>query len=106
VDNVERAANPRVFFKRFTDAKTSRQPEHVVIKGNQNLSKEMSHDSVAEVVKPVILVGRPGEGVLCPVVDGVNVPPQPGVDMQGAVHPVHPKGHEVVVGKQGENTIW
>ena len=53
------------------------------------------------------------------MVDGVDVPPQPGVDMQGAVHPVHSlymamdgmifkgvtKGHEVVVGDEVEDPI-
>ena len=49
----------------------------------------------------------------------MDVPPQPGVDMQGAVHPVHSlfmamdgkifkgvtKGHEVVVGDEVEDPI-
>ena len=33
---------------------------------------------------------EPGEGVLGPVVEGVDVPPQPGVHMERPVHPVHP----------------
>ena len=74
-----------MLFKGFTDAKNSRQPEHVVIKRDQHLghfkvtfdplektlhtvkghlSKEMSNDSIAKVVKPVILVGRPVGGEL------------------------------------------
>jgi len=59
-----------MLFQRLTDAKNSREPEHVMVQGDQHLSKEMSHDGVAKVVKPVVLVGRSEEWVLGPEVDG------------------------------------
>jgi len=59
VDNVERAAHPRMLFEGFTDAKDSGKPEHVVVQGNQHLSKEMSHNGIAKIIKPMVLVSCP-----------------------------------------------
>ena len=78
-----------MLLKTFKDAEYSRHPEEVMIKRDKNLRKEMTNDSVGKVVCPVVLVGCARQWVLGPVVEGVDVSPQPRVDMESSVHPVH-----------------
>ena len=89
MSNVEPPAHARMLLKTFTDTEYSRHPEEVMIKRDKNLRKEMANDSVGKVVCPVVLVGCARQWVLGPVVEGVDVSPQPRVDMESSVHPVH-----------------
>ena len=72
-----------------------------MVKGKEGLRTEMTHHGIAEVVQPVVVVGVAGQGVLGPVVVGVDLLPKE----WKLVHPVHAEGQEVVIGYKTKHRL-
>ena len=53
----------------------------------------------------MVVVGVPGQGVLGPVVVGVDLLPKEWNHMKSSMHPVHAEGHEVVIGYKTKHTL-
>lgn len=82
------------------DADEVREPEAAAIKRKKHLCTKVPNHRIAQVIQPVIIIRVAGQGMLGPVVVGVDLLPEPWHHMQGPVHPIHPEGHQVVVGHQ------
>mmetsp|Transcript_2107 Transcript_2107/g.5630 ORF Transcript_2107/g.5630 Transcript_2107/m.5630 type:complete len:331 (+) Transcript_2107:347-1339(+) len=97
VREVQVAADARMLLQTLQDAKNVRHPEAPVVDGAEDLCGEVPSNMIDEILEPVVLVRVPRQRVPGPVVDRVQVLPEPGVDVVSSMAPVHAEGHDVVV---------
>mmetsp|Transcript_47918 Transcript_47918/g.129241 ORF Transcript_47918/g.129241 Transcript_47918/m.129241 type:complete len:345 (-) Transcript_47918:24-1058(-) len=97
VREVQVAAYARMLLQALQDAKHVRDPEATMVDGAQDLCGEVPSNMIDEILQPMVLIGVPRQRVPGPVVDRVQVLPEPGVDVVSSMAPVHAEGHDVVV---------
>jgi len=97
MSQVQVATDSGVLLKTFQYAEYMRKPKCPMVQRHEQLRTKMASNVVDQILQPMVLIGIAGQRMLSPVMDRVQVLPEPGVNVVCTVTPIHAEGHNVVV---------